>query len=105
MWYAVRDILFYSLLLYLSRLSPLSLHSVFHTDLAPPPVTQGAHLFLLGHQTLAISLHGQCSTCNNDHGGASTLIVNINLQEFYNYTISVSYICKQLGFLFLTSCG
>jgi hypothetical protein len=93
--------IFYSLLLYWSHLSPLFLSVKLSTDLATTPVTQGAHLMFLNHETLAFSLHGQCSTSNNvdDNNAVSTLLLNINPLAFYNYTISLCFLHQQIASL------
>ena len=93
------NVIFYSLLCYSTRVlsrSALSLHTTFHTDLATLPVTQGAHLMFLNHETLAFSLHGQCSTYNNV---VFTLLLNINPLAFYNDTISLYFIYQKTASL------
>lgn len=80
----------------------ISLHSpyvAFHTDLATPPVTQGEHLMFLNHETLEFILHGQCNihqcTTVDDNDAVVTLLLNINLLAFYNYTISLCFLHMQ----------
>ena len=72
----------------------ISFHSM---PLSTPPVTQGAHLFIHDHKTLAFSLHGHCSICNtvDDNDAVSTLLLNTNPLAFYNYTISLCFLHPQ----------
>ena len=68
------------------------IHLEFKAHKAMPPFTQGEHLMFLDHNTLALSLHGQCSTYNNaddDKNVVFTLQLNINPLAFYNDTISL----------------
>jgi hypothetical protein len=78
----------YSLLHFLSHLYPFSLHSVFHTNLAPPPVSQGVNLLFLYHESLAFSfcmVNAADETMLMNINAVFTLLLNIHPLDFYNY--------------------
>ena len=80
------------------HLFPLFLSMPLSTQTSPRPLSLKERILMfLNHETVAFSLHGQCSNVD-DNDVVFTLLLNINPLAFHN---TFYYICKQLVFTFL----